>query len=90
MSDYSEEQNKYAKVVAKAWRDDAYRKQLLSNPNQVLSGGGLPVPSGIQVTVTPDSSAFSVNLGLPARPSGVDDRDLEAWAKDHIQPMFCC
>jgi hypothetical protein len=38
MSPYGKEQKEYAKVIVKAWMDDAFRARLIANPRQVLEG----------------------------------------------------
>ena len=47
------EENKklWAKIVAKAWCDEAYKAELLSNPEQVLKAEGAEIPEGVHVHV---------------------------------------
>ena len=42
------EENKklWAKVVAKAWCDEAYKTELLNNAEQVLKAEGAEIPEG--------------------------------------------
>ena len=58
------EENKklWAKIVAKAWCDDAYKAELLNNPEQVLKAEGAEIPEGVHVHVVEEQ-----------RPSTVED-----------------
>ncbi|HEV7489152.1 MAG TPA: NHLP leader peptide family RiPP precursor [Thermoanaerobaculia bacterium] len=88
MSAYDKEQKKYAKVIVKAWTDDAFRKQLIANPRQVLEAEGLEIPAGVDITVTPHSSRSSIVLFLPPRPQGVaDDKLIDAVG---AEPFCAC
>lgn len=64
------EENKklWAKIVAKAWCDDAYKAELLNNTEKVLKAEGVEIPKGVRVHVvekqTP-STAEDVYLYLP-------------------------
>ena len=41
----------WAKIVAKAWCDDAFKAELLNNPEQVLKAEGAEIPEGVRVHV---------------------------------------
>ncbi len=45
-----------AEVIAKAWKDDAYRDRLIADPNAVLTEAGINVPAGTTVTVLANSA----------------------------------
>ena len=36
----------WAKIVAKAWCDEAYKAELVNNPEQVLKAEGAEIPEG--------------------------------------------
>ena len=64
------EENKklWAKIVAKAWCDEAYKAELLNNPEQVLKAEGAEIPEGVHVHVVEEqkpSTAEDVYLYLP-------------------------
>lgn len=64
------EENKklWAKIVAKAWADEAYKKQLIANPKEVLTKEGAEIPQGfnIHVVETPKKSeGKEIYLYLP-------------------------
>lgn len=61
-------QKAYAKIVAKAWADDAFRQRLLSDPNAVLRENGIDVPEAVRFTVI-ESTGNSIPLILPPKPS---------------------
>ena len=58
----------WAKIVAKAWCDEAYKAELLSNPEQVLKAEGAEIPEGVHVHVVEEqkpSTAEDIYLYLP-------------------------
>ena len=64
------EENKklWAKIVAKAWCDEAFKAELLSNPEQVLKAEGAEIPEGMHVHVVEEqkpSTAEDIYLYLP-------------------------
>ena len=64
------EENKklWAKIVAKAWCDEAFKAELLNNPEQVLKAEGAEIPEGVHVHVVEEqkpSTAEDVYLYLP-------------------------
>ena len=58
----------WAKIVAKAWCDEAFKAELLSNPERVLKAEGAEIPEGVHVHVVEEqkpSTAEDVYLYLP-------------------------
>ena len=58
----------WAKIVAKAWCDDAFKAELLNNAEQVLKAEGAEIPEGVRVHVVEEqkpSTAEDVYLYLP-------------------------
>ncbi len=41
----------YAKLIAKAWSDEAFKERLLTDSRAVLEGEGIIVPQGVDVKV---------------------------------------
>ena len=72
-----EHRRKMAKVIAKAWSDDAFKKDLLSNPRAVLEENGITVPQGLQVKVMEQTEKL-MYIVLPFKP----DSDGGAWMCD--------
>ena len=59
----------WAKIVAKAWCDEAFKAELLNNAEQVLKAEGAEIPEGVHVHVVEEqkpSTAEDVYLYLPA------------------------
>jgi hypothetical protein len=77
MSSKKEEALKKAwiNIVARAWRDETFKKQLLKNPSQVLKEHGIDVP-GITFHVHA-SSKKDIHLGIPPVPSNLSKLDEE-------------
>ena len=64
------EENKklWAKIVANAWCDDAFKAELLNNAEQVLKAAGAEIPEGVHVHVVEErkpSTAEDIYLYLP-------------------------
>ena len=58
----------WAKIVAKAWSDEAYKAELLNNAEQVLKAEGAEIPEGVRVHVVEEqkpSTAEDIYLYLP-------------------------
>jgi Nitrile hydratase, alpha chain len=64
-----------ADIIAKAWKDEAFKQELLSNPNATLKALGLKVPSNVEVQVI-EETANKVYLVLPSKPSVITDTEL--------------
>ena len=47
----ADQQQAYAKVVARAWSDEAFKTQLLNEPAAALAAAGVEVPDGMTVKV---------------------------------------
>ncbi|MBI4797589.1 MAG: nitrile hydratase subunit alpha [Desulfarculus sp.] len=76
----------WAKVVAKAWADEAYKKKLISDPAAVLRAEGIEAPEGAQINVVEDTAALR-HLVLPAMPA--DAAGLgEAAVSERLAPLF--
>ena len=62
-------QQQWSQIAAKAWADPKIKQRLLTNPAEVLTEHGIPVPSAITVKVVENTEKL-VYLTLPVRPSG--------------------
>ncbi|NCR02474.1 MAG: NHLP leader peptide family natural product precursor [Microcystis aeruginosa LG13-03] len=60
------ERNKliWGEIVARAWRDAAFKQQLLSNPKAVLTEAGMSVPEDVELQVVQDTPTLR-HLVLP-------------------------
>jgi hypothetical protein len=70
----------YAKVVARAWSDPAFKAQLLADPDAALAAAGAPVPPGVAVKVVENTDQL-VHLVLPERPA---DTELSQEALEKV------
>jgi hypothetical protein len=76
----TETEKAYAKIIAKAWRDPAFKAQLITNPAAALKAEGMDVPVGMTVTVL-ENTDKQFHLVLPHQPTGeLSENDLEAVA----------
>ena len=85
------EENKklWAKIVAKAWCDEAYKAELVNTPEQVLKAEGAEIPEGVHVHVVEEqkpSTAEEVYLYLPPVKETIimDETEVKKAAKS------CC
>jgi hypothetical protein len=69
MSEKNPENPEFAKVIAKAWRDPAFKAELIANPAAALKAEGIDMPAGMAVTVL-ENTEKHFNLVLPLVPSG--------------------
>jgi len=76
--DPKEFQLAWAKVVAKAWSDEPFKKRLLGDPRTVLKEHSIEMPAEAAIRVM-ENSATEVHLVLPERPS--DDLSIEELDK---------
>ena len=68
------------KIIAKAWRDPAFKAELIANPAAALKAEGIDVPAGMAVTVVEDTGKH-FHLVLPPAPTDeLSDEALDAVA----------
>jgi hypothetical protein len=76
----SENDNTYGKIIAKAWRDPAFKSALIANPAAALKAEGIDVPAGMAVTVL-ENTDNQFHLVLPPVPTDeLSDEALDAVA----------
>jgi len=63
-----------ARLIARAWKDQAFKKLLLENPNSALSQMGVQVPAGVKLHVVQETSD-NIYLVLPS--DEISDQDLD-------------
>ena len=59
----------FGKIIAKAWRDPAFKAELIANPAAALKAEGIDVPAGMAVTVL-ENTDKQFHLVLPPKPTG--------------------
>ena len=67
MAEPNDRQKQWAKIVAKAWADEDYKRRLLDDPGAVLSEEGMKVPEGLQISVV-EATEKQAWLVLPPKP----------------------
>ncbi|NMG05529.1 NHLP leader peptide family RiPP precursor [Brasilonema sp. UFV-L1] len=61
-----------ADLVAKAWKDDAFKQELLSNPKAIIAKeSGVQVPDNIEVRVLEENPNI-LYLVLPVKPADLE------------------
>ena len=65
----SENDTAFGKIIAKAWREPAFKAELIANPAAALKAEGIDMPAGMAVTVL-ENTEKHFNLVLPLVPSG--------------------
>ncbi|WP_300163885.1 NHLP leader peptide family RiPP precursor [Solidesulfovibrio sp.] len=77
----------WARIVAKAWADEAFKERLMASPAAVLAQEGFEVPQGMAMTVV-EASDGQGWLVLP-RKALADDPEAEARIAAGIcAPLF--
>jgi hypothetical protein len=82
-----------AKIIAKAWQDEAFKQELLSNPKAVFSREmGQSIPDEVEIEVI-EENPTTLYMVLPMKPtmnfdSELSEDQLEAvaggWCKDTV------
>jgi hypothetical protein len=63
----TELQQAWRKLIERSWSDEAFRQQLVDDPNKALRDAGVDVPHGVNFVVVENEPA-RLHLVLPARP----------------------
>ena len=58
----------WARFIAKAWRDSAFKAELIANPAAALKAEGIDVPNVVRVIVA-DNTDKPLHLVLPQMPT---------------------
>ena len=70
----------YGKVIAKAWRDPAFKAKLMADPRAILAEAGVAIPAGVTVKVLEDTTTH-LHFVLPPKPTGqLSDEALDKAA----------
>lgn len=72
-------QKQWAKIVAKAWVDEDFKAQLLSNTNQILEQEEIELPEGVTFKCLEATDSVQW-LILPSKPVGAIEADEERLA----------
>ena len=91
MEKKAEQQKAMAKVIAKAWSDEGFKKRLLAQPMAVLVEHGVEVPAGVELKAVENTDKVAYFV-LPAMPSGAGAEEMEerlAAGNVYITYCFC-
>ncbi|MFD1157696.1 NHLP leader peptide family RiPP precursor [Roseovarius aestuarii] len=82
---------RYARVIARAWTDESFKKKLLAEPAAALAEFDIRIPESVSVVVV-ENTASTVNLVLPKVPfeGDLSDSDLQNLAAADTPTGFCC
>lgn len=70
----------HGKIIARAWRDPAFKAKLLADPHATLKEAGLQVREGVTVKVV-ENTDNHVHVVLPPKPTGeLTDAELDKVA----------
>jgi hypothetical protein len=69
-------EREYARITAKAWHDEAFKKRLISDPASVLKEHGIDVAPGRKINVV-ENSDKEFTLVLKQRPSELSKEQLD-------------
>jgi len=76
----SENKPEFGKIVAKAWRDPAFKAELIANPAAALKAEGIDVPAGMTVTVVENTDKLFHLVLPPVQTDELSDEALDAVA----------
>jgi len=76
----SKNEPEFAKIIAKAWRDPAFKAELIANPAAALEAEGINVPAGMVVTVVENTDKQFHLVLPPVLSDELSEDDLEAAA----------
>ena len=62
-------QRAWGKIVAKAWSDPTFKKNLIKDPSGTLKAHGIEIPAGKRVVIT-ENTKDAFYLILPEKPAG--------------------
>jgi hypothetical protein len=80
MTNNPSDQNPFAKVIAKAWSDEAYKQRLIDDPRTVLTEAGIDVPENREIRVFENTDSVA-NIVLPTAP---DEGEISEEALNNV------
>jgi hypothetical protein len=84
----SENDTVFGKIIAKAWRDPAFKAELIANPAAALKAEGIDVPAGMAVTVL-ENTDKQFHLVLPPVPTDeIPDEELDGIVGGSVWTIF--
>ncbi len=86
--DIKERNKKMAKLLAKVWSDETFKKRLLSDSRAVLEAEGISVPAGVDVKVVEQTDRQQYFV-IPQRPADENMVRLEVRAAATLIKFSC-
>jgi hypothetical protein len=78
-----------AKIIARAWKDENFRKQLIDNPKKTLATMGIDLPANVDFKVLCDDPTH-LHFVLPHTPTNTSElskKELEELASGGFSTM---
>jgi hypothetical protein len=92
----ADERRVIARIIARAWEDEAFKQQLINDPVATLRTVGLALPEGVEYVVV-ENTASRQYIVIPPRPEslGVEDVVEDVLARDVLASTLtwiftCC
>jgi hypothetical protein len=81
----------WPKIVAKAWVDEKYLQELVTQPDAVLAREGLPLIRGVQIKICKKSDypGPTMLLPIPDKPEGIAISDLKNMIDNAVVASDC-
>jgi hypothetical protein len=80
----------YGKLVARAWRDPAFKAKLIDDPTSVLKDFGLSIPEGVTMKVV-EATEKEFYFVLPPKPTGaLSDEALDQVSGGGVRMLCFC
>lgn len=83
----SEHAAKMQQLLAKCWTDEAFKKQMLTNPMAAMKAEGVEPPAGLTIKVVENTDDV-LYLTIPIKPSELSDNDLDNVAGGGIAAIL--
>src|SRR5712691_7448188 len=77
MLEHSNQRERFAHIIARAWSDERFRERLLSRPAEIFAEYRLDLPPGIKELRIVENTADTVYFVLPAKPTSVEHLSLD-------------
>jgi hypothetical protein len=78
-----------AKIIARAWQDEAFKQELLSNPKAVFSQEiGHSIPDEVEIRVI-EENPTTLYMVLPMKPVAAADSELSEEQLEAVAGGFC-
>jgi hypothetical protein len=90
MASRADQRRAIARIIARAWQDEEFKKELKNNPVTTLRAAGLEVPEGVRYEVV-ENTADREYIVIPARPAGkIEEKVVEDVLASALTWTFTC